>query len=190
MSNPQLQKQTYRTRKATMEPINYCYQCRCCDTAWLPHKLGIASEYSSALADESHYLGDGRIISILFGWSHVIANRRGITLPRCKKQIAFQTMLLGVQLEVTSAQRIELFVSAAFDNLSLLDHQNLIGAPNSRQAVRDHKGRAALHQVGEPLLNHLLGFGIEAGGGLVQNQNAGFSQNGACNRDPLPLPAR
>src|ERR1700674_95843 len=187
MSNPLLQKQTYRTSKGS---INQSTTATRVDTACLPHKFGIASEYSSALADESHYLGDGRLIPILFGWSHVIANRRGITLPRCEKQIAFQTMLLGVQLEVTSAQRIELFVSAAFDNLSLLDHQNLIGAPNGRQAVRDHKGRAALHQVGEPLLNHLLGFGIEAGGGLVQNQNAGFSQNGACNRDPLPLPAR
>src|ERR1700679_1280106 len=99
-------------------------------------------------------------------------------------------MLLGVQLEITSAQGIEFFVSAAFNDLPLLDHQNLIGAPNGRQTVRDHKGCAALHQVGEALLDHLLGFGIEARSSLVQNQDAGFSENGPSNRDPLSLPAR
>src|SRR5271166_3522117 len=96
-------------------------------------------------------------------------------------------MLLGVELEVASAQSIEFFMSPAFDNLSLLDHQNLIGAPNGRQAVGDHKGSAALHQVGEALLDHLLGLGIEAGGGLIQNQDARFGENGARNRDALPL---
>jgi len=66
---------------------------------------GIASEYSSRLTEESHYLGDGGFIPILFGWSHVIANWRRITLPRCQTQVALQTMLLGVQIEVSSAQR-------------------------------------------------------------------------------------
>ena len=91
--------------------------------------VGIVSEYSSRLTEESHHLGDGRLIPILFGCSRVIANSRGITLPRRQKQIALQTVLLGIQIEVTSAQRIEFFVSAAFDNLSLLDHQNLICSP-------------------------------------------------------------
>jgi hypothetical protein len=92
-------------------------------------------ELADIPSDESHCLGDGRLVPILLGCSHVISNGRGITLPGRQEQIALQTMLLGVQLEVTSAQRIEFFVSAAFDNLSLLDDQNLIGAPNGRQAI-------------------------------------------------------
>src|ERR1035438_6791517 len=86
--------------------------------------------FSSTLADESNYLTDSRLIPFLLGCSHVIANRRGITLPRRQEQIALQTMLLGVELEVASMQRIEFFMSAPFDNLSLLDHQDLISAPN------------------------------------------------------------
>src|ERR1019366_1192493 len=108
----------------------------------LPESIQVAaaqtrncSDYSLRLTEKSHHLGDGRLIPILFGCSHVIPKGRGTTLPRCQEEIALQTMLLGVQLEVTSAQCIEFFVSAAFDNLSLLDPQNLIGAPNGRQAV-------------------------------------------------------
>ena len=141
---------------------------------------------ASRLADEAHDICNGRIrdrrlIAVLFGCLRVGANQRRVTLARRQKQVALQAMLLGVEIEVTTAQCIEFFVSATFDNLSPLHHQNLIGTPNGRQTVRDHKGSAALHQVREALLDHLLGFGIEARSRLVQNQNAGLSQNGASN---------
>src|ERR1035441_1686325 len=83
--------------------------------------------FSPRLADESNYLTDSRLIPILLGCLHVIANRHGITLPRRQEQIALQTMLLSVEIEVASMQRIEFFVSSAFDDPSLFDHQDLIG---------------------------------------------------------------
>ena len=49
---------------------------------------------SSTLTEESHHLGDGRLIPILFGWSHVIANRRPSTLPgrRCRVVVPHKTV--------------------------------------------------------------------------------------------------
>lgn len=88
------------------------------------------------LADESNYLTDSRLIPILLGWLPVIANRRGITLPRRQEQIALQTMLFSVEIEVAPMQRIEFFVSSAFDDLPLLDHEDLTGAPSTRSLLR------------------------------------------------------
>ena len=68
------------------------------------HSRDVTYAMFAELGDESHYVSDGRLIPILFGCSHFIADRRGITLPRCQEQIALQTMLLGVQIEVASAQ--------------------------------------------------------------------------------------
>ena len=33
----------------------------------------------------------------------------------------------------------------------------------------DHEGRASLHEIGQPLLNQRLGFGIEARSRFVKN---------------------
>ena len=78
---------------------------------------------------------------------------------------------------------------AALHNAAGLHHQDLIRAADGRQPVRDHERRAALHQVPQAFLNQRLGFGIQARGRLVQNQNARIGQNRARNRNPLPLPA-
>ena len=53
----------------------------------------------------------------------------------------------------------------------------------------DHKHRAFLHQIRQRSLHQLLGFGIEFGSGFVQNQDRRILQQGAGNRQPLPLPA-
>ena len=45
-----------------------------------------------------------------------------------------------------------------------------------------------LHQVAQALLDQRLGFGVEAGGGFVQDQNARIGQNGARDGDALALP--
>ena len=74
--------------------------------------------------------------------------------------------------------------------LPRFDHQNLIGPADGGKAVRDDKSGAAAHQVGETLLDHGFGFGIEAGSRFVENQDARVGQDGAGDRKPLPLPAR
>ena len=48
-----------------------------------------------------------------------------------KKQIRFQPVLASVEIEVASAEREELSVIAAFDDAPSLDHEDLVGAPES-----------------------------------------------------------
>ena len=51
------------------------------------------------------------------------------------------------------------------------------------------KGGAILCQPAERFLNLEFGFGIQAAGGLVQNQQMGIVENSAGNGDTLSLPA-
>src|SRR5580704_18593325 len=96
-------------------------------------------------------------------------------------------MLLGVEIVVAATHLVELLVRAALYDLALLDDQNLIGSANGGEAVCNHKGRAALHQVGKSLLDHLFGFGIKAGSCFVENQNPWLGEDGAGYRNPLAL---
>ena len=43
--------------------------------------------------------------------------------------------------------------------------------PNGGQAMRDHEGGAALHEVGECPLHEPLGLGVERRGGLVEDED-------------------
>ena len=69
------------------------------------------------------------------------------------------------------------------------DHQNLIGAANGGEPVRDDERRAPAHQLREAFLNQHFGFGIEARSRFVQNQDARVGQNRARDRNALALPA-
>jgi hypothetical protein len=55
--------------------------------------------------------------------------------------------------------------------------------------VGDDEGRAPLHQLAQPGLDHGLGLGIERTGGLVEDEDARLRQQGAGNGKPLALPA-
>jgi hypothetical protein len=70
-----------------------------------------------------------------------------IALSRSQEQIILQSLLFRVEIEVAALQRVKLFVSAAFDDLALLDYQNLVSATDGGQPVGDDERRAALHQI-------------------------------------------
>ena len=63
----------------------------------------------------------------------------GTTLARRQEEISFDAVLLRVKLEVAAACGIERFVSAAFDDSSCFDHQDLISAPYGGEAVGYHE---------------------------------------------------
>ena len=54
----------------------------------------------------------------------------------------------------------------------------------------DHERCAALHERLERLLDVALGFAVERGGGLVENQHRRVLEERARDSEPLPLPAR
>src|SRR6266404_7633473 len=98
-------------------------------------------------------------------------------------------VLLGVKVKVAATRGVQRLMRAALDNPSRFDHEYLLGAPNRRKPMRDHERGAAAHQVAQALLNQRLGFGIEAGGGLIENEDARVSKNRAGDGDTLLLSA-
>src|SRR5581483_8365843 len=56
--------------------------------------------------------------------------------------------------------------------------------------MRNDKSRPPLHQVREPFLDHMFGFRVQARRCLVKNQDSRLGEDGARDRDPLPLSAR
>src|ERR1700731_1164005 len=97
-------------------------------------------------------------------------------------------MLFGLKVKGAPASGVERFMRAALNDAPAFDDQNLLRAPNRRKPVRDRKRGAPAHQVAQPFLNQRLGFGIEARGSLVKNQNAWVGKNGARNGNALLLP--
>src|SRR5579863_3068147 len=68
-----------------------------------------------------------------------------ISLARRKKKVTLDPMLLGIEIVVPAVHGIKLLVRAAFHDLSLLHDQNLIGPPDGREPMCNHKRGASLH---------------------------------------------
>src|ERR1041385_2711873 len=71
---------------------------------------------------------------------------RSKILAGIDEAIALEIVLLIVELFVPAVGDEQLLMRAVFDNLAAFEHQNLIGAPNRRQPVRDHERRPAAPQ--------------------------------------------
>jgi len=95
-----------------------------------------------------------------------------------------------MQPRVVAILRQQLGMSAALDNPPLVHDQDQVGLLDGRQAVGDHQGGAALHDLVQSSLDMPLGLGIEGRGGFVENQQWGILQQGAGNCQALALAAR
>src|SRR5947208_3776345 len=73
--------------------------------------------------------------------------------PGRQKKVGFDSVLLGVQVVITSTEGVKGLVGSALNNAPRLHHQNLICASNRRKPVRDYKRRAPAHEVAQALLN-------------------------------------
>src|SRR6266849_5420605 len=70
-------------------------------------------------------------------------------------------VLLLIQRAVASAQGHQLAVRAALDDPALFEHEDLIGFPDRREAVRDDERGASPHQGGEAVLDQCFAFTVE-----------------------------
>lgn len=80
-------------------------------------------------------------------------------------------------------------VRAALDDAALVEDENLIGALDGGQSVRDDEGGASAHESVEGFLHESFGLGVEGRGRFVEQQDAGVLQERPCNRQALALPA-
>src|SRR5881275_22213 len=76
--------------------------------------------------------------------------------------------LQAIEGRVTPAPAQQLVVATSFDDCPVLNDENAVSVHHGMQAVGDHDRRAALTKVLDGALNLALGFGIERGGCLVE----------------------
>src|SRR5260370_12005456 len=81
-------------------------------------------------------------------------------------------------------------MSAAFNDASGFDDENLLGTANGREAMGDDKCSAATHQVTQPFLNERFRFGVQTGSRFIENEDAWIGENGAGDGDAPLLSTR
>src|SRR4051812_33650772 len=79
---------------------------------------------------------------------------------------------------------------AALDNPAVFKNENLIGASNGAESVRDNERRAAGHKGSKALLNQRFAFGIEAGCRFIENEDSRIGQDRTGDSHALPLATR
>src|SRR5215468_3679064 len=97
--------------------------------------------------------------------------------------------LQAIEGRVTSAPAQQLVVTTRFDDSPILDDEDAVGVHHGMQAVGDDDGRAPLAKVLDGALNLALGFRIERGGCLVEQDEGGVFEQGARDGDALALAA-
>ena len=95
-----------------------------------------------------------------------------------------------VQRRILAVARQQFGMGTALDDMTLVEHDNLIGVFDGRQAMRDHDRGAILHQPRQRILDQALGFRIQRAGGFVQHQDRRILQKCAGHRDALALATR
>ena len=80
-------------------------------------------------------------------------------------------MLVLVEAPIESSRRKQGLMVAPFDDPSLAQDKDEIGAANSRQAVGDHQHGAPAPEAPHSLLHQALGIGVEGARRLVENED-------------------
>src|ERR1035437_7919522 len=113
-----------------------------------------------------------------------------VALARREEQVRLDAGLLRELLEVSAGAGVERRVRAALGDEAAFDDENLVRPPDGGEPVRDDERRAPLHQKRQAFLDERLGLRVEAGRGLVENEDARVREDRARNRHALALPAR
>jgi hypothetical protein len=91
---------------------------------------------------------------------------------------------------VQAAARDQLVVGPDLGRPAALEHDDAVGRPDRREAVRDHQRRPVQGQARQRLLDQTLGLGVDRRGRLVQDQDRRVLQERPRDREPLLLAAR
>src|SRR5713226_2254310 len=104
----------------------------------------------------------------------------------CAFQLFFQQLLL-IQIGVIAAASEEFVVRAALDDAAFAEDDNLVGVLHGGSAVRNQNGGAAVHDAAQARKNALFGLRVDAGEGIVENEDARVTDYGAGDGGALLL---
>src|SRR5215510_3581870 len=74
-----------------------------------------------------------------------------------------------------------------FDDAPVLQHHDLVGIADGREAVGNHNGGTSLQDALQGTLDEHFRVRIDIRCGLVQDENTGVANNGAGKAEQLPL---
>src|SRR5580658_5659487 len=94
-----------------------------------------------------------------------------------------------VEFRIETARSQEFLVSAAFVDGSAVHHEDGVRPADGGQAVRNDDGSLPLHQTVERFEHQFLRSRVQAGAGLIQDQDGAIANHGAGDGDALPLAA-
>src|SRR5215469_1588532 len=92
-----------------------------------------------------------------------------------------------IELPVDAAMRQQLLVVADLAHLAFVHGDDLVGALNRGEPVRDDHRGSAFHHVGKSVAYPQLGVGIDAGRGFIQDQDLRIMRKRAGKGDQLLL---
>jgi hypothetical protein len=94
---------------------------------------------------------------------------------------------IAMQPGIDPSKGQQLRMSAALDDMAVVEYQNQVSTANSAESVRYNKGRSTLKQHFQCPLQAGFGDAVDRAGRLVQDQNSRVGQEGAGETDELPL---
>ena len=95
--------------------------------------------------------------------------------------------LSGIQLIISSLLLNQIRMIPAFNDLSMIKHNNCITVSDRRQTMGDNKNRTTFHQVIHTFLHNTLGTGIDAGRCFIEDENRWICHGSSCDRKQLAL---
>ena len=98
-----------------------------------------------------------------------------------------QPVVDGVEASVGTLGLKKLLVLAHFHDVPVVQDHYLVGIADGGQAMGYDDGGTALEDTLESLLNQYLSVGVYVGGGFVQDENLGVSDDGPGEAEKLTL---
>ena len=106
---------------------------------------------------------------------------------RGEEDLVGQALLDDLAVQVGDLE--QLVVRAARDELAVLEHDDLVGQRDRRQAVGDDERRPAGHHLAQRDLDLLLGRRVDRRRRVVEDEDPRVGEQRAGDRDPLALAA-
>ena len=118
------------------------------------------------------------------------SNAEALAVRKRRYRQLLVLVLQLVELPVDAAMGQQLLVRADLADLALVHHDDLVGALNGAEAVGDHDRGAAFDHAGQRVAHAEFGFGVDARGGFVEDEDLGIVRQRSGERDELLLAGR
>ena len=94
------------------------------------------------------------------------------------------------QAGIGAVEGHQLGMASLFGQLAVVENEDAIRISQGAEAVGDGDGGPATDQHAQGVLDRLFRLGVDAAGGLIENEDPRIVEQGAGDGDPLAFPTR